>query len=337
MLLTGTRDDWLRAFAFELYGPMPPAPQTLSVVREKLPDPHAERLRLDIDGFTVDACLWLPPRPRGIVIGLDFLGPIGTLLSEAYPLDPTPWATLPGWAGGGHGKLDDGFRGNTMHRFPVEMILGAGWGLITSAYYSWVPDHPDHWRETGLVPLLGDGTRALSLWAWALSRLVDTAIELGHTRIALAGHSRLGKAALWAAANDTRVSAVLSNDSGCGGASLESHPGGETLKDMRERFPHWLLEERRMTVDQHQLLAAIAPRGLYVASAAADAWADPMGEYLALRAAGQAWNIALPEPDLVPGAGLVRGPIGWHLRPGGHEILPYDWRRYLAFLNGLFP
>ena len=340
MLLTGTREDWLKAFAFELYGPMPPAPRSLAVAREKLPDAQAERLVLTIDGFTVDACLWLPPRPKGIVVGLDFLGPIGTLVSDAFPLDPNARVVWPAWRGGEPGApadLDDSLRGAAMHRFPVELILASGWGVLTSCYGSWVPDDPARWRDHGLVPLLGDGTRAISLWAWALSRLVDAAIELGHARIAMAGHSRLGKAALWAAANDTRISAVLSNDSGCGGASLESHPGGETLKDMRERFPHWLLPERPLSIDQHQLLASIAPRGLYVASAAADDWADPMGEYLALRAAGQAWNVALPEPDLVPGAAHIRGPIGWHLRPGGHEILPYDWRRYLAFLNNLLP
>ena len=334
MSLVGARADWLAALAAELYGPIP-APRPVSVTREKLPDAHAERLQLKIDGFEVDACLWLPERPKGIVAMLDFIGPIGTLTSQAFPIDPDAICALPMWHGSD--RLDDDLRGAAMHRVPVDLILAAGWGVLTSCYGSWVPDHPAHLRDRGLVPLLGEGTRAISLWAWALSRLVDVAAQLGHSRVALAGHSRLGKAALWAAANDTRVAAVLSNDSGCGGASLESHRAGETLADMRRQFPHWILPEAPRSTDQHHLLASIAPRGLHVASAAADNWADPLGEYLGLQAAASAWGASLPDPDLQAGAALVAGSLGWHLRPGGHEILPYDWRRYLGFLNGLFP
>ena len=336
--LIGTREHWLAAFASELYGPIPAPPRSLRVTREKLPDAHAERLALDIDGFQIDAALWLPARPKGIVLGLDFLGPIGTLTSDAFPLDRNARVVWPGWRGGEPGapaELDDSLRGAAMHRFPVDLILSAGWGVLTSCYGSWVPDDPACWRDHGLVPLLGDTTRAISLWAWAISRLVDVVLDLDHTRIAIAGHSRLGKAALWAAANDPRIMAVLSNDSGCGGASLESHKAGETLADMRSRFPHWLLPEQPRTVDQHQLLASIAPRGLYVASAIKDDWADPVGEYLALQAAAPAWNETLPELDFRENAALVQGKLAWHLRPGGHEILPYDWRRYLAFLNTL--
>lgn len=333
--LEGSREDWLAAFASELYGPIPPPPQSLSITRETLPDASAERLALTIDGFAVDACLWLPANCKGIVAGLDFLGPIGTLVSDAFPLDPNAIVARPAWRGGGIGPLDDTLRGSAMHRFPVELILGTGWGVLTSCYGSWVPDDPEQWTSKGLVPLLGDHTRAISLWAWALSRLVDVANELGCPRVAVAGHSRLGKAALWAAANDPRIMAVFSNESGCAGAALESHPGGETLADLRERFPHWVLPERPVSVDQHQLLAAIAPRALYVAAASDDEWSDPAGQSLALQSAAPAWGISFPTPALREGTGHVSGPLGWHLRAGGHEILPYDWRRFLAFLNGI--
>jgi hypothetical protein len=333
--LKGSRSDWLSALTAELYGPIPPAPAKLSFAREQLPDRHAERLLLDIDGFKVDAALWLPPEPKGIVIGLDFIGPIGTLASDAFPLDPNAIIALPGWHGGEHGPLDDSLRGASMHRVPVDLLLASGWGVLTSCYGSWVPDHPAHWQDHGLVPLLGDGYRAISLWAWALMRLVDVAQEIGVSKVALAGHSRLGKAALWAAANDERVAAVLSNDSGCGGASLESHKAGETLTDLRTRFPHWVLPAQELSVDQHLLLASVAPRGLYVASAIEDHWADPVGEYLSLQAAAPAWNETLPELDHRAGAALSRPKLGWHLRPGGHEILPDDWRRYIGFLEQL--
>jgi len=334
--LTGRRDEWLTAFASELYGPVPPPPASLSIAREKLPDASAERLALTIDGFSVDACLWMPENCKGIVVGLDFVGPIGTLGSDAFPLDHNATIALPAWRGGGTGPLDETLRGSAMHRFPAELVLNAGWALLTSCYGSWVPDDPTRWTSHGLVPLLGDRTRALGLWAWALSRLVDVAVELKFSRVALAGHSRLGKAALWAAANDARVAAVFGNESGCAGAALESHPGGETLADLRERFPHWVLPECPISVDQHQLLAAIAPRALYVAAASGDEWSDPPGQYLALQAAAPAWGIEFAARDLREGMRQVSGPLGWHLRPGGHEILPHDWRQFLTFINSSF-
>lgn len=331
----GRRDDWLSAFAAELYGPIPAPPRELRITQFALPDRSATRLHLNIDEFAVDAALWQPPEPRGVIVCLDFVGPIGTLGSRAFPIDPRAVVALPAWRGGGHGPLDESLRGASMARVPVDLILEAGWAILSSCYGSWVPDDPAQWLDHGLAHRLGAGTRAISLWAWAIERLVDIAVELGHSRIAAAGHSRLGKAALWAAANDTRIAAVLSNDSGCAGASLSAHAAGETLADLRARFPHWVLPERALSVDQHQLLAAIAPRALYVASAANDDWADPVGEYLALQSAAAAWGLVLPQPDLQPRNGFTHGALGWHLRPGGHELLPYDWRRFLCFLNGL--
>src|SRR5690606_36015346 len=132
--------------------------------------------------------------------------------------------------------------------------------------------------------------------------------EIDASRIAVAGQSRLGKAALWAAVNDQRVSALFLNESGCAGASLSRRNFGETLAHNRHSFPHWLLLAERAeqvgleTLDQHQLLAAMAPRKLYVASAAADLWCDPRGEYLALKAAVPLWSafghpVELPEAD----------------------------------------
>jgi hypothetical protein len=334
--LTGSRADWLTALETELYGPIPEA-RNFTLARAPLPDAHAERLTLHFGGFAVDAGLWLPENPRGLIIALDFLGPVGSLTSEAFPLDLQAIVALPPWHGGGSGPLDDSVRGTSLHRIPIDLILDAGWGVLTACYGSFVPDHQDHWASHGLKPLLGADTGAISLWAWALMRLVDAGQQLGFNTIALAGHSRLGKAALWAAANDERVSAVLSNDSGCGGASLEAHKAGETLEDMRSRFPHWLVPKTTQTADQHMLLAAIAPRSVYVASAIADDWADPIGEYMALQWAAKAWGSTLPELEFRAGASRVHGKLGWHLRQGGHELLPYDWRRYLAFLESAAP
>ena len=240
-------------------------------------------------------------------------------------------------------------------RSPIPLITGAGFALLLSGYGEWVPDHRDRWQETGLWLLLqpADSLQrpgAISLWAWVMLRLVDVLTRLAGIdggRITLFGHSRLGKAALWAAANDERIGNVLINDAGCAGTKLSRRDFGETLAHLTARFPHWLVPDcptdaARLPVDQHQLLACVAPRGLYVASASEDLWADPRGEYLALRAALPFWRIGkvaaapeLPEADaaLQPGQAFRAGPLGWHLRLGRHDLTPWDWEHFLEVLT----
>jgi hypothetical protein len=141
---------------------------------------------------------------------------------------------------------------------------------------------------------------------------------------------------LWAAAHDARIAAVLANNSGCGGAAPSGHPVGETLDQMVQQFPHWLLQGAvpgAADFDQHHLLALIAPRKLYAACAEDDLWADPAGTYLALQAAaGGDWP-PLSEA-LNTASQITHGSFGFHLRPGGHDLLPYDWHRFLTFLGG---
>jgi hypothetical protein len=175
-----------------------------------------------------------------------------------------------------------------------------------------------------------------------------TCEEIDMSRVSVAGHSRLGKAALWAAANDPRIKAVFAAQSGCGGAAPAAHPVGETLVQMAERFPHWTIPrpERAtpdLPFDQHHLLSLIAPRAVYLAGAKADLWSDPMGSFLALQAAAVSWkpeqatDWVWPSPfEAWQSCGQVRnGPLGYHLRPGGHVLLPYDWRRFLEFSEGM--
>ena len=144
--------------------------------------------------------------------------------------------------------------------------------------------------------------------------------------LAVVGHSRLGKAALWAGANDERFGLVISNNSGCGGAALFRRNFGETVEKINASFPHWFRRrfhdyngrEAHLPVDQHQLLALMAGRHVYVASAEADLWADPQGERLALEAARPVFE-------------LVGGSVGYHCRPGRHDMTLYDWERFLDF------
>ena len=234
----------LALFAAELYGPIPPPPDHLEVRRFGHSGYQRLELGLAVEGrrFAVDAALWLPPgpRPAPLIVGLDFLGPIGVLQDAAFPIDRAARIEFRGST-----VLDATLRGRGADRWPVDLIQAAGFGLLLSCYGSWVPDDPAAWRDHGLAPLLRSPpeTGAIALWAWALSRLVDVALtlpEVDATRIHLAGHSRLGKAALWAAACDERVAGVVANNSGCAGAALSRHTGGETLAQLTARYPHWL-------------------------------------------------------------------------------------------------
>ncbi|MEZ5278020.1 MAG: acetylxylan esterase [Opitutaceae bacterium] len=242
----------------------------------------------------------------------------------------------------------DAQRGVRVRRWPVEMIVERGYGLATIFYYDLAPDEPDQWRD-GLARLWPtdqgvDPPGAVAAWAWGLSlarQVLAADARIDPDRLAVIGHSRLGKAALWAGACDPGFALVVSNDSGCGGAALSRRRFGERLLHINTRFPHWFTpvfatyneREAELPVDQHQLLAAIAPRPLYVASAEEDLWADPRGEYLALKAAGPAWGRELPdEPPPVAGS-LVAGPLGYHCRPGPHDLTQEDWNHYLDFAD----
>lgn len=333
-------------FAEALYGPVPQPPDRIRVARAPLAGEAAERLVLTVEAggrsFAADAALWLPPGagPAPLIVGLDFAGPAGILAGTAFPRDPAARIHARPEFGAADGRLAEQLRGTSAPAWPVGYLTSEGFAVLVACYGSFVPDDPGLWSGHGLAPLLGTGSGAISLWAWAMSRLVDAGLllGLGTAGIAVAGHSRLGKAALWAAANDARIDAVLANNSGCCGAAPAAHPVGETVTGLAARFPHWLRSGAATVpgLDQHHLIAAVAPRKVYIASAEDDLWADPVGTYVALAAAAKAWGqTAWPSPRAMweGERRLQRGALGHHLRPGGHGLLPYDWHRFVAFLR----
>lgn len=209
---------------------------------------------------------------------------------------------------------------------PPATVLEAGYAVLTVDYQQIEPDDPS--ARGGVRTLFeAESWGAVAAWAWGLSRLLDIAGGIDGVDPANAvvlGHSRLGKAALWAGAQDERFAVTVANGSGCCGAALFRHPGGEDIAAITSRFPHWFVpsfssyagRESELPVDQDQLLASIAPRRVYITSAEDDAWADPVGEYLAVVAA---------EPAFGPNG------IGYHLRPGTHDLLEEDWLHALDF------
>ena len=249
-------------------------------------------------------------------------------------------------------------RGAKSERFRVEAIVARGFGLAT-AYCGDIALDTDASFQTGAHVLFGTPTdRAgdtwgtLGAWAWGLSRILDyleTDPDVDAQRVAVLGHSRLGKTALWAGAQDERFAIVISNNSGSGGAALARNKKGERIKDATRKYLYWYCtnylgyseREGELPVDQHMLLSLIAPRPVYVASASEDAWADPEGEFLSCIYAGPVYRLfglegvsatEFPPPDTP----LHRGTIGYHLRTGKHGLTPYDFEQYMTFAEACF-
>jgi hypothetical protein len=274
-----------------------------------------------------------------------------------HTLHPSPEISLPdSWQAAqrdgtveNHRATKQG-RGSRVSRWPVAKIIDQGIALA-SIYYGDI--EPDFGGGFGLgVRSLfdepgDDGWGAIGAWAWGLSRAMDyleTDPRIDAKRVAVMGHSRLGKTALWAAAQDERFALAISNNSGCGGAALSRRAFGETVQQINRNFPHWFCKnfrrydnnEAALPVDQHQLVALIAPRMVHIASAREDRWADPRGEFLAALHATPVWRLhGLDGVGIGDMPGLHQ-PVGtrirYHVRSGKHDVMDYDWDQFIASL-----
>ena len=313
---------------------------------------------ITVQGKTLNLLVYVPASVRGrvpVFVGLGF-GPNHTVSADpGVPLAGT-------WVQDKESHAIDlrpgqeSARGSAASRWQLETVLDRGYGLATVYYGDIEPDIAGAIgrgvRATYLKPgqdaPADDGWGAIAAWAWGLSRVADyleTDPDVDAKRLAVIGHSRLGKTALWAGATDTRFSMVISNDSGEGGAAISRRRFGETVADLNRSFPHWFCgnykrysgREDDMPFDSHMLLALVAPRPLYVASASDDLWADPKGEFLGALAAGEVYELlgkaGLGTKQMPPPDRTVGDVVRYHVRTGKHDITAYDWQQYLDFAD----
>ncbi len=239
-------------------------------------------------------------------------------------------------------------------------IISRGWGYAMVGYNDIQPDRAGTFTQ-GVVGLTlapgqeqpgADEWGTISAWSWGVSRIIDyleTDRAVNAKQIALFGHSRLGKTALWATAKDERIAAAYSSCSGEMGAALARRDWGETLDDMAQNFPwqfagnlqKYVGRWNEMPVDAHMLIALSAPRPVFISGGTADQWADPVGMFKAAVAAGPVYRL-LGKKDLgtteLPAVDtpLVSGDLGWNYHTGGHTATPADWKAFLDFLGKYF-
>ena len=247
-------------------------------------------------------------------------------------------------------------RNAQLSRWPLEDIVRRGYAVVTMCYQDIFPDRADG-ALSSIIPLFPENQdgesrwQALGAWAWGSSRIADWVQHqpwANASQLAIIGHSRLGKAAIWAGVQDERFQVVISNNSGCGGAALSKRAYGETVGRITHSFPHWFCpafskysdNEQALPFDQHELLALIAPRRLYVASAEEDRWGDPRGEFLAAQATFPVYALyglkGIESSTMPPIHQPIQNHVAYHIRAGKHDVTAYDWHRYMDFCDRAF-
>ncbi|MGF1579577.1 MAG: acetylxylan esterase [Gemmataceae bacterium] len=359
---TKRRPEILELFRKHVYGRSPMRPKNVKydvTVDKNALGGKAIRKQVTIyltgkgNGPKIHILIYLPAKvkkPVPVFLTLNFYGnhsignDPGILLSKSWMRNNKDYGVI-------NHKATEKSRGVRSSRWAIEEILARGYGLATIYYGDIDPDFDDGFKNGVHSVFKQNGPEAwgsIATWAWGLSCAMDYLEQdddVDHTKVIVMGHSRLGKTSLWAGAADERFAIVISNNSGCGGAALSRRRFGETVGRINKSFPHWFCDnfnkynnnEDELPVDQHMLLALIAPRPVYVASAVEDRWADPRGEFLSAYHASPVYRLlgkkGLPAQKMPSVDRPVMGTIGYHVRSGGHDVKLYDWQRYMDFAD----
>ncbi len=366
------RPEILNLLRAQMFG-YPPKRNLRFIVKERSVDDLAfggsatrEQITLAVAGRTggprIHLLLYMPHHakaPVPVFLGLNYAG------NQSVSKDPgirlgTVWVADP------NNRLvllpqpaSESMRGSAASEWPVETILAHGYGFATLYDGDLEPDF-DGGKQYGFraLPELAESDvpaterwGAIGVWAWGLSRALDylgTVPGVDANKVIVIGHSRLGKSALWAGAQDRRFAMVISNESGKGGAALMKRDFGETIEHLNTRFPYWFCTSFRhysdapqdLKFDSHFLLSLIAPRPLYIASAAGDYTLDAKGEFLAAVLAEPVYNLlgkqGLMTHEMPPLDLPIFHQIGYHIRPGKHDMTAYDWEQYLTYADLYF-
>lgn len=238
--------------------------------------------------------------------------------------------------------------------WPAEILIDSGYAIAAFHVSDLAPDDKETFMN-GVLQLYptqlnaDNGMRAIGAWAWGASRVMDyfeKDADIDSKKIAVVGHSRGGKASLWAAAQDPRFSICVTNCSGNTGAALARRQFGERIKKINTSFPHWFNtnykkfndREDALPIDQHMLIALVAPRPVYATNASKDLWADPKGTFLSLKNAEKVYalyglksNLPLNPPAI--NEAIIQSPIAYHNREGEHNLTAFDWVNFIKFAN----
>ena len=363
------RGEILHSFSTQMYGRTPELSSKVSAevtaTRTNAVDGLATRTLITLRFFDdpaaprINLMLYVPNaavKPAPVFLGLNYWGNACVEADPAIPITDQ-WMRPSPEMGIVNNRATEATRGCHVSRWPLALALRRGYAVATFFYGDIEDDNENGWRtglrgylmrKEGRTEATPEEWGALGAWGWGLSRALDylaTNPAVDARRVTVFGHSRHGKAALWAGAQDERFALVISNDSGEGGASLARRDFGETIAysiahaswRYCERFRAFVGRAADLPFDQHMLLALVAPRPLYIASATEDNLADPRGEFLSAVHAAPIYRLfgheglgtaEMPAPDHPIGHR-----VGYHLRTGIHDITAYDWEQFLNFAD----
>jgi hypothetical protein len=359
------RPELKELFQHYMYGYLPPVPGKIEPKVER-EDRQALGGKATLKEVTValgppetppvHLLLVVPNHRRGpapVFVGMNFCGNHALVRDPQVRL-PTAWM-YPNRPGVEKNRATEAGRGTQVDVWALDQAIDRGYAVATFYNGDIDPDRADvregvqpHLIKQGAIRPGPHACATIAAWAWGLHRAVDYLVtdrDLDKDRIAVVGHSRLGKAALVAAAFDERIALAIPHQAGCGGTAPSRGTVGESVKQINDRFPHWFnatfkeFNDRpdRLPFDQHGLVALTAPRPVLFTNAVEDSWANPQGQFQVLQAADPVYRFlgvggleakGMPEPGR-----LVASRLGYFIRPGKHSMTREDWKVFLDYAD----